>query len=205
VLCWSAAGAITHPRRPGEVNVPDDVLDMTYRRPTTFFETSGLGRLRQFPVFCPTLAGALTATLEGLGLPAVTGVTAAVTEGPRYETPAEVRMLGNAGAEIVTHTLVPEVFLAKELQMCFAGACYLVGYAETGSAHRPFSGGELFGGLTQAGADQGIARVKDGLTDILFALLERLPAATKACHCEQPMAEAARRAGLGDDWRTWFD
>ena len=44
---------------------------------------------------------------------------AAVTEGPRLETPAEVRMLAAGGAEVVTHTFVPEVFLAKELELVY--------------------------------------------------------------------------------------
>ncbi|KKM15584.1 hypothetical protein LCGC14_1694580, partial [marine sediment metagenome] len=150
VVSWSAAGAVTHDLSIGQAVVPDDVIDLTRTRAGTYFETSGLGLLRQFPVFCQPLQQLLADAIMELGLSCRLGGTAAVTEGPRLETPAEVRRLAGFGADLVTHQLIPEVFLARELQMCMAGGLYVVNYAETGSRHRPFITRDLFGGLTQA-------------------------------------------------------
>jgi hypothetical protein len=133
------------------------------------------------------------------------GGTAAVTEGPRLETPAEVRMLAGMGAEIVTHSLAPMAFLAKELQMCMAGGLYLVNYAETGRPRRPFSTGSLFGGLTQASDADRLARLCDILPDVLTELAVRLSAAEPTCQCDQTMAAHVEQDGLDDDWRRWFD
>ena len=47
------------------------------------------------------------------------------TEGPRYETPAEIRMLGKLGGDIVGMTGAPEAFLARELQMCYSTLCFI--------------------------------------------------------------------------------
>lgn len=204
VLSWSAAGAITHNLVIGQVVLPNDLIDMTHDRTTTFFEKSCPGFLRQFPVFCPALQQAAAEILAELEVPCRAGATVAVTEGPRLETPAEIRMLGTVGAQLVTHTLVPEVFLAKELQLCFAGACYLVSYAETGSRHRPFSTGDLFAGLTQASKDERLKLAVDALPELLTKLAEKLQPVEKACECERSMAELIKEYGLGEDWREWF-
>ena len=205
IVSWSAAGAITHNLHLGQLMLPDDVLDMTRRRPMTMFENCALGFLRQFPVFCDPLREMLADVMVELGLSAQMGGTVAVTEGPRLETPAEVRMLATVGAEVVTHTLAPEVFLARELQMCYAGICYIVNYAETGSRHRPFNVGELFAELRQ---DQG-GKPPTDTAELLPKLLTRLAAKLKqtppACDCRQSMSEYIKDYDLSDNWREWFD
>ncbi len=200
VLSWSAAGAITHDLAVGQIILPDDVLDFTRHRASTFFEESCLGFLRQFPVFCPDLQRALESVLKEMELSFRAAGTVAVTEGPRLETPAEVRMLGISGAQLVTHTLAPEVFLARELQLCFAGACYLVSYAETGSHHRPFTTRDLFGGLTQASQDERLKLAVNSLPGMLTLLAQRLETEEKSCQCDQSMAEF----DLPADWHDWF-
>jgi len=204
VLSWAAAGAITHNHPLGTTALPDDIIDMTRNRATTFFENSGLGLLRQFPVFCPCMRDATEGILSELRIPVYSGGTVAVMEGPRFETPAEVRMLSTIGAELVTHTLAPEVFLAKELQMCFAGVCYLVNYAETGSRHRPFSGNDLFGGLAQASDADRIARITEHLPDVMTRLAQVCEASDHDCECAKPMADQIAAEGLGRDWKQWF-
>jgi 5'-methylthioadenosine phosphorylase len=205
VLSWSAAGAITHNLSLGQVAVPDDLLDMTSRRCSSFYEKSALGCLRQFPVFCPQLCRALEDALVDMRLPHQSGGTVAVAEGPRLETPAEIRMLATCGAELVAHTLAPEAFLAKELQMCLAGAFYLVNYAETGSWHRPFTTGDLFGGLSQASGQEKIRRTADALPELLTRLAGQLAQAPQTCDCGKTMAYYAQTHQLGADWRGWLD
>jgi len=205
VLSWSAAGAITHNLAIGQIVIPDDVIDLTWQRANTFFPRFGLGLLRQFPVFCPALRGALAEVLGERKLSCHASGTAAVTEGPRLETPAEIRMLASFGAALVTHNLVPEVFLAKELQLCLAGGCYLVNYAETGSRHRPFITGDLFGGLTEASRDDRLDRARQALLDILRRLAAKLASAEPACQCRRTMAAQAEKYNLPDDWHQWFD
>jgi len=205
VLEWSAAGAITHDLEISDIAIPDDVIDMTRSRPTTFFEPWGLGMLRQFPVFCPALRGALAEVLATLGLSARTGMIVAAAEGPRLETRAEIRMLAGAGAHLVTHSLAPGVFLAKELQMCFAGACYVVNYAETGSRHRPFSTGTLFASAGAASNGDVPASVDDVLPEVLSRLAERCATAERACDCDRTMAAMIAEADLPADWHQWFD
>ena len=159
VLAWGPGGAITHNIAVGDLVVLNDLIDCTYLRATTFFEESPLGYLRQFPVFCPQLRRVIGEVLHEMKLVYHGNGTVAVCEGPRLETPAEVRMYGTVGAEVVSHTFVPEVFLAKELELCYAAVCYVVNYAETGSRHRPFAAGSLFGPLSAKSDTQRLAGV----------------------------------------------
>ena len=205
ILAWGPAGTITHTIAVGDLVVLSDVIDMTSLRPRTFFEKSPLGFLRQFPVFCPSLRRIVGDVLADMKLVYHGSGTIAVSEGPRLETPAEVRMLASIGAETVTHTFVPEVFLAKELQMCYAAVTYVVNYAETGSRHRPFAAGELFGGLNQASDSQRLTSAVAAMSRIVTAV--SAAAAQKpdlGCDCDKTMAHHIRQYNLPADWRKWF-
>ncbi|MDY6913392.1 MAG: MTAP family purine nucleoside phosphorylase, partial [Planctomycetota bacterium] len=188
VLAWGPGGAITHNVAVGDLVVLNDVIDQTYLRRKTFFEDSPLGYLRQFPVFCPTLRRVVSEVLDEMKLVHHETGTAAVREGPRLETPAEVRMLAAVGAEIVTHTFVPEVFLAKELQLCYAAICYVANYAESGKRRRPIAAGNLFGGLTDVTESDRLAGAVTAMSEIVRKVAASLPSAQKNCECDQTMA-----------------
>ena len=205
VLGWGAGGAIIHNMSIGEIAILQDLIDRTYLRTKTFFERSPLGYLRQFPVFCPALHGVACEVIHKMNIPHHDAGIAAVCEGPRLETPAEIRMLAAVGAELVTHAFVPEAFLAKELQLCYAALCYVVNYAETGSTHRPFVPGRLFGGLTEdAGADP-VARTIGAVGPIVAGIAEAVEKAPGTCHCDKTMAHNINEYGLPEDWRKWFE
>ena len=130
ILAWSGPAALVPDLPAGRFVLPDDLIDLTHRRDETFFERSRAGLVRQWPVFCPTLRRAGEQALTALGLEATAGGTYVCTEGPRLDTPAEARLFANWGGTLVGMTLCPEVFLARELGMCYAALCYVTGCAE---------------------------------------------------------------------------
>ncbi len=204
ILAWGPGGAITHDVAVGDLILLNDVVDQTYLRDKTFFEDSPLGFLRQFPVFCPSLRKATATVLHELQLGYHDGGAAAVSEGPRMETPAEVRMLAHIGVDFVTHTFVPEVFLAKELQLCYAAVLYVVNYAETGSRHRPFASGGLFGALTERTEAERLAHGLGSMATIVSRLAEVLDAGEGRCDCGEQMASQVKAYDLSTNWRDWF-
>jgi 5'-methylthioadenosine phosphorylase len=107
------------------------------------------------------------------------------------------------GAEVVTHTFVPEVFLAKELELCYAAVCYVVNYAETGSKHRPFAAGSLFGPLSQKPDGERLAGVVGTMNEIVRNVAAAGQAA-RTCDCGTTMADRVRRHDLPGDWHEWF-
>jgi len=204
VLAWAPGGAITHTISVGDLVILNDLIDRTYLRTETFFEDSPLGYLREFPVFCPQLGQAVAETLRELKLVYHPTATAAVCEGPRLETPAEIRLLATVGAGVVTHTFVPEVFLARELQLCYAAICYVVNYAETGSRHRPFAPGSLFGAVSVKSESERLAGVVGAMNEIVRSVVVALDGQQRTCDCAKTMAAHIEQYDLPNDWRQWF-
>jgi 5'-methylthioadenosine phosphorylase len=204
ILGWAPGGAITHNIAVGDLVVLGDLIDNTYLRQTTFFENSPLGYLRQFPVFCPQLRRIVGETLGEMKLVYHPSGTIVVCEGPRLETPAEIRMFSTIGAQVVSHVFVPEVFLAKELQMCYAAVCYVVNYAESGSKHRPFAAGSLFGPLSDKTDGERLAGIVGAQGQIVRQIALALKAGRAKCECAEPMANNIRQFDLSPDWHNWF-
>lgn len=202
VISWSETRAICHDYAIGQYAIPDDLIDETRIRPSTFFDNQGLGLVRQWPLFCPSMRMALETTLVAESCPFAQDGTYVCIEGPRRETAGEVRKYASYGADLLGLTLAPEVFLAKELQMCYSSICYVAGYAESGSEFRPFENGRVLSPETEARrariAVERIPRILERFTDVI----ERTPG---VCRCESSMQHHVAGGQIGWDWRTWFD
>ena len=193
IVAWSGPGALSERFGIGEFVLPVDLIDLTRHRPTTFFESRGIGLLRQRPVFCPSLADALRGILEGLATGPVEAVVYAVCEGPRFETPAEVRVLQSMGADVVGMTLAPEAFLARELEMCYHPVAYVTAYAE---------------GVSEIGEEErreALEEALERLPEFTSRFLEALPAAPNACSCEDAMLRYKERGVIGKDFHDWIE
>ncbi len=203
ILAWCAPGAINEAMTPGDLVIPDDVLDEGRQQPYTFFPHRGLGFVRQNPVFCPELRQALIDVLQRGPLPLHPGGVYTATTGPRLETPAEIRKFKLLGGDLVGMTLVPEVFLARELELCYAAVCYVVNYAE-GVKDRPYQPGVLFEGLATPEEIQRVQAVEAAFADLILELLPALAATPRRCPCPWLMERYRRRGDIGPDWRQWF-
>jgi|GEM_PF-19355 len=202
IVSWSETRAINHNYEIGQYVIVDDLVDETHLRPNTFFKNRGLGVVRQWPVFCPSLRHAFSTALDKEDSHFEDHATYVCIEGPRRETPGEARKYASYGGELLGMTLAPEVFLAKELQMCYAALCIVSSYAETGSDFRPFENGRILDQNHQrrrtASAIERLPRLLERLTDVL----RRTPG---VCHCESSMQHHIASGQIGWDWRTWFE
>ena len=193
IVAWSGPGALSTDYRIGEFVLPTDLLDLTRHRPCTFFENKGIGLLRQRPVFCSTLEQALDQVLTEMALGPPRRSVYAVSEGPRLETPAEVRMLQRMGADLVGMTLAPEGFLARELEMCYHPVAYVTAYAEG-----------VLDAYDRDDRDRMVAEALEVMPEILWNLLELLPHHPYACSCQDAMLRYKQRGQIGDDFREWI-
>ncbi|MHC4661335.1 MAG: MTAP family purine nucleoside phosphorylase [Planctomycetota bacterium] len=202
IIAWSGPGAINPEYKVGSYVLPDDLLDETRNRAQTFFENTGLGFIRQNPVFCPTLSNVLESVLRDIGAQYGRGATYVVTEGPRLETPAEIRKFKSFGADLVGMTLAPEVFLAKELEIHYAAICYVTNAAEGGKSD--FKPGVLFEGLASE-KDKSAARAAlERFPDIMRAVSAGLSGTEQTCACDMAMERYRKRGLVGEDFRTWI-
>jgi 5'-methylthioadenosine phosphorylase len=202
IVSWSETRAISHNYHIGQYVAVSDLIDETVRRPNTFFENQGLGLVRQWPVFCPSLRRALVTTLEEERCRHTDHGVYVCLEGPRRETPAEAHKYASYGGELIGQTLAPEVFLAKELQMCYASICYVASFCENGSDFRPFENGRV---LERATEEARAAAAVERFPRLIERLCEVLPRTPGVCDCEYSMQHHIVSGQIGVDWRTWFE
>ncbi len=202
IVAWSGPGALDDSYRPGELVVPHDVVDETRSRPSTFYAGTGLGFVRMRDVFCPRLRHALgDCTRSVSGEPAQSGVYVC-TEGPRMETPAEVRKYRAYGGQLIGMTLCPEAFLARELEMCYAALCFVTNYAE-GIQNRVEDPATVFGGLANDDERAAADAMAKRFPEIAAKLAASIPNDTTACVCGRAMERFRQRGVIGENWREW--
>lgn len=131
IVATAAVGSLNATLSPGMSVLCDQFLDFTKFRPGTFFEggTNGVVHTDMTEPYCPDLRAVLFEHAEAVGLRAVNGGCYVTTEGPRFETPAEIRAFRMLGGDVVGMTSVPEVVLARELGLCYATVALVTNYA----------------------------------------------------------------------------
>ena len=122
VISVSAVGSLREEFAPGHFAVPSQYYDHTKGvRERSFFGDGLVAHVSTARAACPQLSAALARAAEDLGFPAHVEKTYACVEGPRLGTRAESFFLRDAvGADAVGMTNIPEAFLAREAQMCYA-------------------------------------------------------------------------------------
>ena len=202
IVAWSGPGAIHPGLAPGDLVLPHDLIDLTKTRPSTFYAGRGIGFLRQNPVFCPEVREALRRGLDHEGIAYRDGATYVCTEGPRLETPAEVRFMAAAGGDLVGMTVVPEVFLARELEICYAPLCYVSNYAE-GVRDLPYRPGVLFEGTLPPREAERVEQALERFPGILARVAAHLETGDRTCPCKDAMLRYKERGDVGEDWHGW--
>lgn len=129
-LATFAVGSLHREIPPGALVVVDQFLDFTQGRAGTFFdgEESGVVHTVMDRPYCPALREQLLAQAAANGLEVIPRGAYACTDGPRFETPAEVRMLAQLGGDVVGMTGVPEAPLARELGIHYAAVAISINW-----------------------------------------------------------------------------
>lgn len=125
ILATNAVGAINANFKPGDVVVPHDFVDFTKLRVATFHDTVPVTHVDLSEPYCPEIRKLLIENSRKAGLQVWDKAVLVCTEGPRYETAAEIEMFRRVGCDVVGMTGFPEVVLSRELEMCYATICYV--------------------------------------------------------------------------------
>ena len=131
VIALNTVGVITDVRDPGEIAVPDQLLDYTWGREHTIFDgRDGVVEHLDFTEpFAAGLRSALVVAATAAGVDCFDGGVYATTQGPRLETAAEVDRLERDGADYIGMTAMPEAIIARELGMDYACIALIVNRA----------------------------------------------------------------------------
>jgi 5'-methylthioadenosine phosphorylase len=152
VLATAAVGSLRPHIGPGTLAVLEDFIDLSKRGPVTAFDRpeAGLAHTDFSQPYCPKMSQALRDSAQGLGT--LPGVTYVGVDGPRYESPAEVRMLAQLGGDVVGMTAVPETILAREMGMCYACLAIVTNYG-AGISDVPLEHEDVVRLVTERGND----------------------------------------------------
>ena len=131
ILAVAAVGGIHPDMGPGSLVVPDQLIDYTWGRPSTFYE-GDLDSVTHvdftYPYDAP-LRETFLAAGRALDLPMIDGGTYGATQGPRLETAAEIRRLERDGCDVVGMTGMPEAVLAREAGIDYASLNVVANWA----------------------------------------------------------------------------
>jgi 5'-methylthioadenosine phosphorylase len=120
VIAASAVGSLREEIAPLHMVVPDQIIDRTKNRATTFFTTGLVGHVGFADPFCPLLADLLAGAAERVGATVHRGGTYVCMEGPAFSTRAESHLYRSWGASIIGMTALPEAKLAREAELHYA-------------------------------------------------------------------------------------
>lgn len=141
VISISACGSLREDFAPGHIVIPDQVFDFSHKRERSFFGEGLVAHISVADPFCLTLSDLLFQAVQNLGGIIHKGGTYITIEGPRFSTKAESHAFRTLGMSIVGMTASPEVFLAKEAELCYATMAHVTDYDVWHESEEPVSVG----------------------------------------------------------------
>ncbi|BAY69680.1 S-methyl-5'-thioadenosine phosphorylase [Anabaena sp. FACHB-709] len=131
LISASAVGSLKEEAKPLDMVVPDQFIDRTRNRVSTFFGEGIVAHIAFGDPICKNLAGVLADAIASLNLPDVTlhkGGTYICMEGPAFSTKAESNLYRSWGATIIGMTNLPEAKLAREAEIAYATLALVTDY-----------------------------------------------------------------------------
>lgn len=123
IIATNSVGSMNEKMPPGSFVVPNDFLDFSQNRAKTFYDDRVV-HVDVTEPYCPILRDVLDKSGD-----VILGGTYVCTEGPRFETPAEIKMFKMLGGDLVGMTGLPEVTLAREKAICYNSICIVSNFA----------------------------------------------------------------------------
>jgi len=128
VVSISACGSLREDFVPGEIVIPDQLMDFTHQRPRSFFRDGMVVHISVADPFCPELSKHVYQAVVDAGGNAHANGALITIEGPRFSTRAESNTFRSWGMSIINMSTAPEAFLAREAEMCYAVMNHVTDY-----------------------------------------------------------------------------
>jgi len=184
IISVSAVGSLKEEIRPLDIVVPDQLIDATRGRASTFFTGGIVGHVSLAEPFCPVLSQLSVEATTKAGARVHQGGTYLVVEGPQFSTRAESQLHCSWGVDVVGMTASPEAKLAREAEICYAALAIVTDYDCWHPAYESVTAEMILTNLRK-----GVDTVKTILSLLLPSIPER-----RDCAC----ADALRYAIVTD-------
>jgi 5'-methylthioadenosine phosphorylase len=120
IIAINSVGSFKEEIKPGDLLIPDQLIDRTSQRANTFFGQGIVGHVQFAEPFCPSLRKVVIESAREAGATVHPKGTYVVMEGPAFSTRAESRLHLSWGADVIGMTALPEAKLAREAEICYA-------------------------------------------------------------------------------------
>jgi 5'-methylthioadenosine phosphorylase len=128
IISVSAVGSLKLEHKPTEFVIPNQFIDRTFHRTSTFFGDGIVGHVSFGDPICATVANAIQRGAETAGVVTKQGGVYVCMEGPQFSTRAESNLYRSWGADIIGMTNLQEAKLAREAEICYATMAMVTDY-----------------------------------------------------------------------------
>lgn len=181
IISLSAVGSLKEEHKPLDFVIPDQFVDRTVRRVSTFFGDGLVAHVGFGDPVCHKLAGLLHRACHDAGVPAKLGGTYVCMEGPAFSTKAESNLYRSWGMDIIGMTNLQEAKLAREAELCYSTIAMVTDYDCWHPDHDAVTVADIIRNLQHNAANA--ARV-------VASAVRLLPLEDRACPCASALATA---------------
>ena len=128
VVSISACGSLREDYAPGDLVIPDQLVDLTRSRRRSFFGDGLVAHIGVADPFCPDISQQVFEAISATGARVHYGGIFLTVEGPRFSTKAESNVFRSWGMSMIGMTTSPEAFLAREAELCYAVMAHITDY-----------------------------------------------------------------------------
>ncbi len=144
IISFSATGGINPDYKTGDLVLTSDAIDNTNRGSVTMFNDKGhVVHIDMSNPFCLSVRNKLKQAADNAEINLITEGVYICTDGPRFETPAEIKMYRMWGADMAGMTLFPEVTLSKEMGICYANISLITNSASGMEENKKLTSSEV--------------------------------------------------------------
>lgn len=177
ILSVSAVGSLKEHIRPGNAVVVSQFLDTTVSRPRTFFEEGIVVHVGFSDPVCPEMFDSLSEAAVESKVATHKGGTYICIEGPQFSTRAMSNLWRQFGADVIGMTNLPEAYLAREAEICYATLAFPTDYDCW------YEGEEI---VTAQMVVENLKKNVEKAQKILRVFLRKIPD-KRNCHCKDSL------------------
>ncbi len=175
IIAVNAVGGINDKYRPGDIVLPDQIIDFTKTRMQTFYNGPQVVHIDFTEPYCKEMREVFLSVDEQI----INGGTYICTEGPRLETAGEIRFYKSIGADMVGMTQMPEAALAREATLCYLCIAVITNYAAGISRTK----------LTTTEVVETMKKSTEKVKQLLSSAIELIPS-ERHCICKDSLKDA---------------
>jgi 5'-methylthioadenosine phosphorylase len=180
ILSVSAVGSLKEEYEPLHMVVPDQFVDRTLQRRSTFFGRGLVAHVAFAHPFCPNLSTTMAAACRDAGATHHVGGSYVCIEGPQFSTRAESELYRSWGMDIIGMTNLQEARLAREAEICYSTLAMVTDYDCWHPEHDSVTADQIIANL---------GRNVEAAQAVLRAAVRRLPI-DRGCECETALRNA---------------